>query len=1140
MALGFKPFGSNIHAHSDYSLDGGSSVKKIVKRAKELGLGHIVLTEHGNFNSAAQLAMHAKDAGLSFSHGIEVYLDPPKINMEDSIVLSTEGRSVEEQVQDVIVGKDGQDVVNDKRSYMHLTVLFKTVKAYEYFCKLTPIMESRAVIRFGERKPIITWDELAEIGSDLVIGTGCLVGFVQKWVMQGQPDVAERAFQMLRSLVQPGCLFLELFPHCVTHEWQKPKRDDAGRIIEPGKFVPNECTPEGTPRDIQKEPNAFILHMGQKYKERIVVSEDSHFAYPSQKAVQDARLGNGQENWRFFTSYHMRTPAECFEELQKFGITSKQMEEFVDNSYALKDALSGYKFETSKDRWILPTHDGNTVHKLAELIKKHGRMPKNDPRYAERLKREVQVLHRNSKGIDFLPYIFEVEDVSSWCKDNGVLMNLRGSAGGSLIAYLVGASITDPIKYDLPFERFITDGRINSGAIPDMDSDFSNKGIVIENRKKKYGDRIVSLSTNINLKLKNSIRDAERTLLGRVRPETEAMCARFPGIPQGPTEAEWLFGYEDKDTGEHVEGFWDQSEEIRTYASQSKDVWSMVTECLGVMRNKGSHACGFLITPEPAQNYFPLTWVGSKADGQLCTGFEPKGLEYSGGIKYDFLGVQTLEVIRIATELIKDRHGVSLPWQEYDHSDDVFKEVFHTGDTAGVFQFSTNVVKPLLKQIKPRSVRDLSAITALGRPGTLQAPAPDGSDRTCAEYYIAVAQGEKPYYIHADMEPILKETNGVILYQEQLLYTFTHLGGYTLEAAEMVRRSVSKKDKTELQKHLNALKSKLLERGWKQAQADLLCDQLVASNRYSFNKSHSMSYGIVGYNTAWLKYYYPLEFWTAELTVFGDKEEKLKSYVAALGKLILQPSISKSNATSWKIEGDKVRAPLSVIKGLGPSATEAIVSQAPYKSVEDFAARCSGRAVNRGVFAKLVLAGLFDEFGLSVDDMLTAYWKAKKIKDSIPADYVGLDDIQKFVHRAALNMLAQEKLCDIVGPKLIPKGWVPTGRAEIPFALRQAGVIMLGDATIATKYLSNPYVTQMKKDVYMVALFLGSSVDTTKTGKKLLKVKLSDGSVEFEAVDWNRLSALKFPKNTLVVVSGKLKKGYKVPISISMGSIEQL
>jgi len=1116
----FKPFGSNIHAHSDYSLDGGSSVKKIVKRAKELNLGHIVLTEHGNFNSAAQLAMHATEAGLSFSHGVEVYLDPPRVSDE------------------IIVGET--EVKADKRSYMHLTVLFKTQKAYEYFCRLTPIMEARAVTRFGERKPIITWDELEEIGADLVVGTGCLVGFVQKWVMQGKPDMAERAFQMLRSIVKPGCLFLELFPHCVSHEWQKPKRDDAGRITESGKFVPNECLPGETHGDIQRKPNEFILHLASKYKERVVVSEDSHFAYPSQKAVQDARLGNGQENWRFFTSYHMRTPAECFEELQKFGITSMQMEEFVDNSYALKDALSGYKFATAKDRWILPTYEGNTVHHLASLIKKHGRMPKNDPRYVERLKKEVQVLSRNTKGIDFLPYLFEMEDVSSWCKDNNVLMNLRGSAGGSLLAYLIGASITDPIKYDLPFERFITDGRINSGAIPDMDADFSNKTTVVQNRKLKYGARIVSLSTNINLKLKNSIRDAERTTLGRVRPETEAMCAKFPGIPQGPTEVEWLFGYEDKDTGEHVEGFWDTSEEIKAYAGQNKEIWLMVVECLGVMRNKGSHACGFLITPEPAQNYFPLTWVGTKADGQLCTGFEPKGLEYSGGIKYDFLGVQTLEVIRVATDLIHQRHSVKLEWREYDHVDAVFEKVFHTGDTAGVFQFSTHVVRPLLKKIKPKTTRDLSAITALGRPGTLQAPAPDGSDRTCAEYYIAIAQGEAPYYIHADMEPILKETNGVILYQEQLLYTFTHLGEYTLEAAEAVRRSVSKKDKTELNKHLAVLKSKLLSRGWNKAQSDLLCEQLVASNRYSFNKSHSMSYGIVGYNTAYLKHLYPLEFWTAELTVFGGVEDKLKLYLSILGDLVLQPSISKSNATSWKIEGDKIRAPLSVIKGLGPSATEAIVAMAPYTSIEDFATRCSGRAVNRGVFAKLVVAGLFDEYGFTIDDMLAKYWKAKKIKDPLPADYLGLDDVGKFIHRSQLNMLSQGKLCEIVGPKLLAKGWISTGRKDVPYLLKGPGVVMMGDTSVAVKYLDNPYVTQMKKDVWMVGLFLSSSVETTKNGKKLLKVKLSDGSVEYEAVDWNRLTPLKLPKNTLVIIGGKLKKGYKVPVSISMGTIEPL
>lgn len=1131
MAVEFKPFGCNIHAHSDCSLDGGSSVKKIVKRAKELGMGHLVLTEHGNINSAASLAMYASEAGLSYSHGIEVYLDPPFLFAEDK---------KEEAITRAILGTEDV-VLPGKRTYMHLTILFRTAKAYEYFCKLTPTMEGRAQIKYGERKPIITWDELEAIGSELCIGSGCLVGFVQKFVLLGQMEAAERAYQMVRSIVPRGCFFVEVFPHCVTHEWQRPKRDDEGKVIEAGKFIPNECLPDGSIHDIQKRPNLFMHEMAEKYGDPVVISEDSHFAYPNQKAVQDARLGNGQENWRFYTSYHMRTPAECFENLQKIGFNQRQVEQMVDNSYLLKDTLKDYKFYTHKDRWVLPIHDGDARRHLANLINKHGRFPKGDPEYLKRLSYEIKVLADNGKA-DFLPYLFQVEDVASWCDENDVLMNLRGSAGGSLLYYLCGASVTDPIKYKLPFERHITIPRILANALPDADMDFSNKTRVVEGYiKPKLGDRAISLSTNINLKVKNSIRDAERTILGRVRQDTEIMCAKFPNIPQGPTEEQWLFGYEDKDTGDHVVGFWDQSPEIREYAKLNPEIWSMVTECLGVMRNKGSHACGFLITPQPAHHYFPITWVGTKAAGQLCTAFDPKSLEFAGGIKFDFLGVQTLEVIRIATHLIHQRHGVKLKWREYDHDERVYTEIFHRGNAAGVFQYNTHAVRPFLMKLKPMSVAALAAITALVRPGCLDAPAPDGSDRTCAEYYVAVANGEVPYYLHPDMESILKETNGIVLYQEQLLQVYHELGGYTLEAAEDVRRAISKKDKIKMQMHGSKLKAALLARGWTEKQADIIDHQLIASSKYSFNKAHAASYAIVGYNCAYLKQNFPLEFWTAELTVFGGNEDKLRGYVAMLSDNMLQPSISKSGAEAWKIEGDKIRAPLAMIKGIGPASTEAIIANAPYVNVEDFAARCSARAVNRAVFVKLVLAGLFDEDSTDHDALVRRYWKAKGLKEKdLPVASMGLSEIQKYVHKSQLNMLTTNRLIDIVGPRLKELGWISIKNHDAPWAKtgRYSG-IMLADVATAAKQLSSTYV-QEGKVVYMVALFMGSKVETTRSGKKLLKVQLSDGTTEFEAVDWNKLQALKLDKETVVIVSGRLKKGYKIPVSITMGSIETL
>ena len=690
----------------------------------------------------------------------------------------------------------------------------------------------------------------------------------------------------------------------------------------------------------------------------------------------------------------------------------------------------------------------------------------------------------------------------------------------------------------MPFERFITLDRIlKANTPPDIDSDFSDKELVMKHRKEKYGDRIAALSINTNMKLKNSIKDGERAIYGKVRPETNTMCFSFPGIPQGISELQWLFGYEDKETGDHVPGFWEQSDVLRDYASNNSEVWKIVVECLGVMRNKGSHPCGVLIAPTAIHNYFPLTWIGTKNDGQLCVGFDPRSLEWAGGMKYDFLGVKTLKTIEIAMKLIKERYGITLEWREYDHSDAVYEKIFHTGDTLGVFQYGTPTVIPYVKKIKPRNTKDLSNITALCRPGTLEAPAPDGSGRTCAEYYIAVAQGEKPYYIHPDMRSILEETNGICLFQEQFLKTLV-FSGLTLAEAEAGRRAVAKKKKEDLQKIIGGLKTRLMEnKGWTQAQVDLLGEQLIASSRYSFNKAHSQSYAIVGYNTAWLKYFYPLEFYIAELTCFADKKEKYDQYISLLRDRILMPSISNSKPDSWSIEGDKLRAPLNAIKGVDKCA-KIIAANAPYTSVLDFTERCKDRSINRGVFIKLVLFGLFDEISTDRDSMIKEYWKIKKVKDPIPDDCINLSRIESFVRTCQLNSLTKERLCDMVMDSLSHIGFIPVaGIPSIPMMSSQK-TPLLADVPAAIKVTESSIMKD--KEFFLVGLFQGSAVETTKTGKQLLKVKLTDGTTDYEAIHWTQLQALRFPKNTVVLVKGKIKKGWKVPVSITYSTIETI
>src|SRR5690606_35214586 len=322
---------------------------------------------------------------------------------------------------------------------------------------------------------------------------------------------------------------------------------------------------------------------------------------------------------------------------------------------------------------------------------------------------------------DFLPYFFVLEDICDFCRKNGILFNTRGSAGGSLVLYLLGCSITDPIKYGLQFERFLTLGRIKSGTLPDIDMHFSSRDKILEYTKAKYGDRMAPISIQKPLKIKGSIKDIERVYYREVRPDTENMCKMIPGVPQGVDEFKWLMGYEDDVQG-HVPGFFEDenhpgAKALREYAKNNPDIWDTLLKCLGVMREKSVHACGVIISSEPVQNTMPLLQVSDT----LCTAYGPKDVEAVGGVKFDFLGVKTLMALEITMKSIAERTGKILTWEEFPHDPEVYTDIIEKDRLHAIFQINTPTMRPFVKKILPKTVDNISAICALVRPGCLDA-----------------------------------------------------------------------------------------------------------------------------------------------------------------------------------------------------------------------------------------------------------------------------------------------------------------------------------------------------------------------------------------------------------------------------------
>jgi DNA polymerase-3 subunit alpha len=588
----------NPHSHSDYSLDGAATVSQIVERNKQLGASYVTLTEHGNMNSAMELYKTAKQKGITPILGMEAYLINPWHNEYVEIyrkAISSGVLQIREKNPEAIENAIQKKAMNH---YLHITVHFKDAWAYQYFCKISPKMWSRSIKKYSEEKPLITMEELEAAAGHITIGSSCMKGPVQYFMLPSkdglippQPEKSKYMYEWLKRIAGKESFFVEVFPHQVTHEWQKPEKDYSGRIIKEGYFKAHECTCHAPNGDYQKPLNEWVIHLAESNKDKAIISLDSHYATKNQKVIQDARLGNGDENWRFYNYYHIMSTEEAAEVLRKtLGINDRKIEEWVENSYDWASNFDSFKLETSETRWILAGDSDRFMNRLKSTIDKWGRMDWSNQEMVDRLKHEIQVLAHNKK-LNLLAYFETIEDVANFCRENGVLMNVRGSAGGSLLLYLIGVSGINPMKHDLSFGRFLTEGRIEANTLPDVDMDVSDQEKVIEYLKSKYGDGICRLSTDLLLRIKSSIKDAERSILGKVRKETEDLCKKLPSTPQGTEDIAFIFGFNDKNTGEHIPGIFDKNFALQKYAEDNAEIWNVVKEMLGIQRNKSSHAC---------------------------------------------------------------------------------------------------------------------------------------------------------------------------------------------------------------------------------------------------------------------------------------------------------------------------------------------------------------------------------------------------------------------------------------------------------------------------------------------------------------------------------------------------------------------
>ena len=605
----------NPHQHAEYSIDGGSTVEAMIDKDRELKVGYSTLTDHGTMAGSLKHYTYCKKKGIKPIVGLEAYFHDP----DCPIIKGTE---------------------SEELKYFHMTMHFCDSKAFHKGVELLSDADKNAIIAGGERKPLFKWKDLEELSQyNVTFCSSCVIGMVGRHLMVNRPDLAEKYYIKIRDMVGKDKFYVEVFAHVCDHYWQNGVRftleggdvlmvypktrldTNGGEKIYAQDIAANPASHtflkiryyrqkpidinksiikvervkdfvKQDSGDIQLKANEFMLKMARKYKDKIIISDDAHYANKEDKVVQNMKLGEG---FRFYGSYHRHETSEVTEYFKdKLNITEKEIEEWIENSYDFASHFDDFSLEYKP---TLPTFEGDTFKHTAQLISKHDRMDWNDKAMIHRLKYELDALHNNGT-IDLLSYNFPIEKVCDFYKNNGLLTGPgRGSATGSLLCYLLNITQINPLKFDLPFERYISPARIQNGTLPDIDLDLPSRDLLVGPDgnhgylHEEYGDRVAQISTDTMMRLKSAIKDINRFFnKGHVDQEIEYLTKGLPTPPQGVTDHDFVFGYENSD-GNHVEGLYETSLELQEYASKRPEEWSAVVRTIGINRQKSRHAC---------------------------------------------------------------------------------------------------------------------------------------------------------------------------------------------------------------------------------------------------------------------------------------------------------------------------------------------------------------------------------------------------------------------------------------------------------------------------------------------------------------------------------------------------------------------
>ena len=912
----------HLHNHSHYSLlDGAARIDQIIKKVSELEQKSFALTDHGNMFGAVEFYKTATKAGIKPIIGMEAYVSPGS---------HTEKRTYTE----------------GKRAY-HLVLLAKNNTGYRNLLKLT----SQGYMDGFYFTPRVDKDLLRKYSEGLIATTACLSGQVTYHAARGDYDRAREQALEYDDIFGRGNFFLELQRH---------------------------FTLDGRELELEAIAREVIRKVSRDTGIPLVATNDSHYVSADHHAAHDALIciGRGKfisdvKRMKYDTKDIYIKSAEQMVEL------FKDVPEAIENTLRI-DELCQFKLETGVNHMPeFPIPAGLSLNDHLDNVTWKGlakRVKNIDARYKERLEYELDVI----KKMGFPGYFLITHDFVNHAKQEKIPVGPgRGSAAGSLVAYSLGITDLDPLKYNLLFERFLNPDRV---SMPDIDIDFcyDRREEIIDYMRQRFGhDSVTQIITFNKLKARAVIRDVGRVLELPIK-ETDRIAKLVP-----------------EELGINLTDALKKSPELKQ-ASELDDVHSKLFAhsaiLEGMNRNAGKHAAGLVIAPGKLTDYIPL--YKSPKDGSVTSQYDMKALEDVGLIKFDFLGLRTLTVIQEALDLIKQFKKVDIDIAEIPLDDPEVYQLFADGLTIGLFQFESSGMREYLKKLKPTVLEDLIAMNALYRPG------PMGNIND----FIARKQGEqKVTYLHPLMEEILKETYGIIVYQEQVMQLGSAIAGFSLSKADLMRRAMGKKIKSLMDEMKGEFTSGAKKNGIDEKLSKQIWDLIEKFAEYGFNKSHSAAYSVIAYQTAYLKTHYPVEFMAANLSSEKDNTDKIQMLLAECRKLgikIIPPDVNVSDVHFVPGEGKSIIYGLNTIKKVGSKVAEAIMEErqlgSPFSSIFDFCSRIDSHNLNKGVIEALVGSGAMDslpgmrwEKFLSVEDAVSHGQRVQTLKNTNQVDLFG-------------------------------------------------------------------------------------------------------------------------------------------------------